>query len=172
MEFIYRLGGEVRALTVERRGDHYRMTVDGRDHEAIVRRVFGPAMDLVLDGREVTVLVGRDGQRRVVRLEEDDPVALERAGRERAGARPPLPAVEAEAELTAGMDGRVAAVLVREGDPVETGATLLILEAMKMEMRVVAPRAGRVRALACRVGEVVERGRVLVKVEAEPAAAG
>jgi 3-methylcrotonyl-CoA carboxylase alpha subunit len=66
------------------------------------------------------------------------------------------------------MDGRVVEVRVREGETVEAGETLVVLEAMKMELRITAPRAGRVRALHCRAGEVVERGRALVALEPAP----
>ena len=44
------------------------------------------------------------------------------------------------------MHGKVLAVLVAEGDKVEKGQRLAIIEAMKMEHALTAPRAGRVRA--------------------------
>jgi 3-methylcrotonyl-CoA carboxylase alpha subunit len=165
MEFVYSRDGETHVVTVERRGDHFRVRVDGRGHEAILRRVAGIRIDLVVDGREVAAVVVRDGARRVVRLGEADPVEFERGGRGLPAARPDPGG--GDGVLTAGMDGRVAAILVREGDRVETGATLLVLEAMKMELRVTAPRPGLVREIACAVGDVVERGRVLARVETE-----
>lgn len=172
MEIRYRAGEITVVVQVERRGEHYRVRVDGREHEVLVKRVAAEALDLILDGREVRALVARDGGRRFVRLDEDDPVTLERLPRG-ATARPaPAGGSGAEETLEAGMDGRVAAVLVREGDRVEKGATLVVLEAMKMEMRVVAPHRGRVRSLGCRVGEVVERGRVLVALDPEREGAG
>ncbi len=67
--------------------------------------------------------------------------------------------------LTAGMPGQVLDVLVRVGDVVEQGQTLVLLEAMKMELRITAPAAGTVTAVHCRAGETVDRGQVLVEVE-------
>jgi 3-methylcrotonyl-CoA carboxylase alpha subunit len=164
MERIYRTGDRIVTVRVERRDGHYRVLVDGREHEVIVRRNAAPAYDLIVDGRDIPVLVARAGGARFVRLGEGDPVMLEtgaRAAVPRAAAGP-----AAGDPLAAGMDGRIAAVLVNVGDVVESGATLLILEAMKMEMRMVAPHHGRVRTLSCAVGDVVERGRVLVALEA------
>jgi 3-methylcrotonyl-CoA carboxylase alpha subunit len=173
MEFVYRAGGQRIVVRVERSGEHYRVRVKDRVHEILVRRAAGVALDLIVDGREVRALVGRDGTRRAVRLGEADPVSFERAERgaaaERAAAGPAGAAEPAAGgSLAAGMDGRVAAVLVREGDRVETGATLVVLEAMKMELRVTAPCRGRVRSLGCREGDIVERGRTLVELEPVP----
>ncbi len=52
------------------------------------------------------------------------------------------------------------------GDLVEAGATLLLLEAMKMELPLKAPAAGRVTAVHCAVGQRVAPGRALVDVRA------
>ncbi len=68
-------------------------------------------------------------------------------------------------DLTAQMPGQVVQVLVDEGQTVERGQTLVILEAMKMEIRVTAHTDGRVKRLLVKSGEVVERGQVLIEVE-------
>jgi biotin carboxyl carrier protein len=64
------------------------------------------------------------------------------------------------------MPGQVAAVQVREGDVVEAGQVLLLLEAMKMEIRVQAPRPGRVARVLARLGDTVQRDQALVELEA------
>jgi biotin carboxyl carrier protein len=51
---------------------------------------------------------------------------------------------------------------VTEGDLVETGATLVILEAMKMEHAIKAPHAGRVHEVRTRAVDQVEGGQLLV----------
>lgn len=71
-------------------------------------------------------------------------------------------------DLTAQMPGQVIAVLVNEGDSIEQGQTLMILEAMKMEIRVAAPLAGTVKKLLVAAGEVVERGQTLAEIEPMP----
>ena len=69
------------------------------------------------------------------------------------------------ASLTAPMPGTVVKVLVGEGDEVEEGQTLLVLEAMKMEQSVAAPHAGTVRALPYAEGARVPGGAVLAELE-------
>ena len=66
--------------------------------------------------------------------------------------------------VRAPMAGRITKLEVDDGAQVDTGALLLIMEAMKMEYRVTAPEAGRVEGLAARVGELVDVGATLLKL--------
>ena len=66
--------------------------------------------------------------------------------------------------LVAPMPGRVVKVMVGVGDQVDTGAALVVLEAMKMEHTVRAVVAGTVQALHVAVGDQVETDRLLAVV--------
>lgn len=67
--------------------------------------------------------------------------------------------------LTAPMPGKVVQVNVEDGAEVEAGATLVVLEAMKMEHAVKAPEAGTVQRVEVAVGDQVEESQVLVVLE-------
>jgi biotin carboxyl carrier protein len=54
---------------------------------------------------------------------------------------------------------------VAEGDAVEEGQGILIIEAMKMENEIRAPKAGVIRELAVAAGDAVERDALLCVVE-------
>ncbi len=182
MWFHYRGAGGNRAVRVERRGEHYVVHLGGRLREVIIRRAAGPALDLLVDGRPLRALVAAEGDRRAVKLGDGDALSFDRvdAGSDegvevriepRASAPGDAPAAGRPAPdlpeaVTASMDGQIAAVMVKPGDVVEAGATLVVLEAMKMEMRLVAPRRALVRHVACQTGDVVRRGRLLVQLEA------
>jgi biotin carboxyl carrier protein len=63
------------------------------------------------------------------------------------------------------MPGKVIEVLVAEGDNVEKGQGLVIVEAMKMENEVRSPIAGEVKEIKVKPGDAVEGGAVLLIVE-------
>jgi propionyl-CoA carboxylase alpha chain len=65
------------------------------------------------------------------------------------------------------MPGTVVMVLVAEGDRVEAGAPVLVLEAMKMQHTVSAPATGTVVELDVKAGVQVAAGEVLAVVEGE-----
>jgi len=85
---------------------------------------------------------------------------------------PTDPAAAEPVDLVAPMPATVAAVLVAEGDAVPAGATLVVLEVMKMEHPIEAPLSGRVARLAVRVGDGVVEGQLLATVAPEVASTG
>ena len=74
---------------------------------------------------------------------------------------------ESVGRMTAPMPGKVVAVMVANGDHVERGAPLVVLEAMKMEHTITAPVAGTVANLIYTVGAIVSEGAELISFEAE-----
>ena len=129
------------------------------------------ALSLALHDGAVTV----DGLRRPLRLPlrhhasedavwiglpgEDRELVLHRPAR--AGSRR-----ETAPTLDSPMPGAVTAVLIADGDQVQEGQAVLVVEAMKMEHTLHAPSAGTVR-LHVSAGQRVTRGQELALVEAE-----
>ena len=72
---------------------------------------------------------------------------------------------EDEGGLVAPMPGKVLEVLVAQGDLVEAGTPLMVLEAMKMEHRIVAAADGTVVAVHYEAGDQVAQGAVLLDLE-------
>jgi 3-methylcrotonyl-CoA carboxylase alpha subunit len=72
---------------------------------------------------------------------------------------------EDEGGLVAPMPGKVLEVLVAQGDVVEAGTPLMVLEAMKMEHRIVAAADGTVVAVHFQAGDQVAQGAVLLDLE-------
>jgi biotin carboxyl carrier protein len=68
-------------------------------------------------------------------------------------------------KLTAPMPGKIVRVLVSEGAAVETGAGVLVVEAMKMQNEIKSPKKGTVQKILVGVGAAVNAGDVLAIVE-------
>jgi biotin carboxyl carrier protein len=68
-------------------------------------------------------------------------------------------------KLTAPMPGKVVRVLVREGDRVEAGGGVLVVEAMKMQNEIKSPKKGTMRKMLAAEGVAVNAGDVLAIVE-------
>ncbi len=66
--------------------------------------------------------------------------------------------------VVAPIPGVVLDLKVSEGDKVETGSVLLVLEAMKMENEIYSPSDGVVEEIYVEVGQQVSRGERLVLV--------
>ena len=68
-------------------------------------------------------------------------------------------------EVRAEMVANVWKVVVGEGDNVEAGDTLVILESMKMEIPVVTEDGGTVSSLPVNEGDIVQEGDLIALVE-------
>ena len=82
-----------------------------------------------------------------------------------AAAAPAAAAAGGAASITAPMPGTVLDVKVTEGQAVNAGDVVLILEAMKMENEISAPSAGTVDKIVAAKGSSVNSGDVLITLK-------
>ena len=66
--------------------------------------------------------------------------------------------------IKAPLPGLVLELLVKEGDEVTVGQTLLKMEAMKMENNIQSTRAGKISSIKVKVGDSVLEGEVLLEI--------
>ena len=75
------------------------------------------------------------------------------------------PKPSAEGHVTTSMPGNIVEDLVKEGDSVEVGQSILVTEAMKMETEIQSPIAGVVRKIYVQSGDAVSPDETLVEIE-------
>ena len=159
--FIFHDGEGEYPITVRRQGEDFELVFS--DKTLLVNRY-------AREGRKWTMQLGNAGVAgSVVRLGNRFEVFLPGEHHSLQLHDPLLQVLELEThagQLTAPMPGKIVAILVEAGERVEKGATLLILEAMKMEHTIKAPARGRVGRIRYRVGEQVTEGAELIDFEA------
>lgn len=74
-------------------------------------------------------------------------------------------AAAAPGDITSPLSGKVVTIQCAVGASFEAGATLIILEAMKMNTFVTSQAAGVVKEILVKEGDSVEEGQVLVSVQ-------
>jgi len=67
--------------------------------------------------------------------------------------------------VVAPLAGSVARILVEEGQEIEAGQVLIVLEAMKMETELTAPKAGTVARILVEKGTAVQAGEGLIELD-------
>ena len=168
------VSGLERVVEVTQRGDTYRVSIRAGTGDAATSRELsvdavhlpGHAMSLIVGGRSVRCEVepGKDG--RVAVLVGDEAHELEILDERRLRLRRATGkfSLEGPQPVESPMPGKVVRVLVKQGDLVEEGQGLVVVEAMKMENELKSPKAGTVSELQAREGEAVEAGAKLAVV--------
>src|SRR3954449_5092754 len=168
MKFIARRDGADIPVEVERLGSGYRVKLGEKTIVVDVVETGRSIHSLRLeDGTQFAFAHHREGRMHHVSLggvniavEIVDPLALRRKGSDDDSAG-------AGGILKAMMPGRVVRLLVKTGETVRRGQSLLILEAMKMENDIQSPVDGLVDEIFVSSGDTVEAGGQLLHVREE-----
>ena len=115
------------------------------------------------DGNYTVVVDGKKFSVQVAQGDVDIQVAAPAATEAAAPAAAPAPSAGGT-EVGATVSGNVWKILVSEGDKVEKGQVISILEAMKMEIDIEAPCAGTVTAIPVKPNDAVNEGQTIAVI--------
>jgi biotin carboxyl carrier protein len=144
-----------------------RITVNGEPFEINFRRMPNSGVtSLLINHRSLEAVVEElEGIWQVLIRGEQYPVAVADERMQRLSkARGSFAAPDGEVSVTSPMPGTIIAVPVEEGDIVNKGDKIIILESMKMENELRAPRDGIVTHVRVQAGTSVEKGQALVVI--------
>jgi biotin carboxyl carrier protein len=163
----------------------YEVEINGKRLKAIVEEVGASTYKVMIGGSEFTIRVSSLGAFRPPQITAQAPTAPTPASSSAATptvqASAPLPSKSSEAgavapqptpsEMGEGtpvkveVPGRVLKVLVKEGQKVNAGDTILTIESMKMELEIKTPVAGTVSKVLVKPGDSVNTGDVVAVVK-------
>ena len=139
--------------------------VDGRETRAEVCNLGSGSFSVLLEGRQYAVQVTRSndggleawvsGSRHLIELR--DPRQLSRSR--------DASAASGSDEVRMPMPGKVLAVHVANGDRVQRGQSLVVVEAMKMQNQLRAPRDGIVSGIQVKPGDAAPAGATLAVID-------
>ena len=166
MTYEVLLDGKTRVVELVKQDGGWKITLDGNHLDANAVEVAPNTFSILLNGRshQIRVAPRPDGSLTLhagvaqYRAEVADP----RSWRGRRHG-----ALEAEGcqQVAAPMPGKVVRLLVKQGDTVEAGQGLLVVEAMKMQNEIRSPKSGKIEKLCTSEGQAVNAGEILLWVE-------
>jgi geranyl-CoA carboxylase alpha subunit len=148
---------------VRERDGGYAIQLDGREHRFEIDELGRDTIGFQTDGLMESARFFRDGDRLSI-LHRGIALAV----RDLTLAAPAATAATgSDGKVRAAMNGRVVAVLVKQGERVAAGRPVMTLEAMKMEHVHTAPISGTIAAIDVVEGEQVTTGKIVVEIEAD-----
>lgn len=150
--FVATVGGrEVFVELIERKPTSLTLSIDGHVGFYEYAREKGRLSEVVHDCRAYRVSLRNQQQDALERL-------LEEFGAGMGGSA-------SQTTVFAPMPGKILGVNVQQGDRIELGQVICVLEAMKMENEISSTVEGRVRTLHVKVGDVVAPNDALLEIE-------
>ncbi len=137
----------------------YKMTIAGEKFEAKIVEYTETRVILDLNGKTYSVDVEHEeGVKapKLIRAQKSVPNAVSIPKKKTS--------IAAAGAVTSPLPGVVKQILVKEGDSVSEGDTVLILEAMKMESEIASTATGIVKKIHISDGASVQEGEVLVEI--------
>ncbi len=163
MNFSFWLEQKEYKLSLEEKGkNHLRVSVNEQPFEVSVEFVSRNELLLKINGRVYNVVVNSNSlshsvyvNGRLFKVEKRSALEILKGEKARTKKR----------EVKISMPGRVVQVIAREGQEVQEGEAILVLEAMKMQNEIKSPQAGKIRQIRVQAGDYVEAGAILFAVE-------
>jgi biotin carboxyl carrier protein len=160
------IGGKTRTVELTQQNGAWEIAVDGKTVNADPVEVAPNTFSVLLSGEshQIRVAPRPDGTLTLhtglaeYQAEVIDP-------RSWRGRRHGALEAEGRQQIAAPMPGKIVRLLVSEGDLVDAGQGLLVVEAMKMQNEIRSPKSGKVERLLAKEGQAVNAGEILVWVE-------
>ncbi|HEY1424161.1 MAG TPA: biotin/lipoyl-containing protein [Candidatus Acidoferrum sp.] len=166
MKYEVLVAGETRVVELSRVDDKWKISLDGKELEADVVEVAPHTFSVLLNGEshQIRVAPRADGTLTLHTGLAEYPAEVSDPRIWR-GRRHGALEAEGRQQITAPMPGKVVRLLVSEGDQVQAGQGLLVVEAMKMQNEIRSPKNGKVEKLLAKENQAVNAGDILAWVE-------
>lgn len=161
MKYRTTVNGQTFEIDVQNDG---RILVNGEERTVDFRRITESLYSALIDNQSIEAYVERrdESYQVIIRGDLYDVQVLDERQQRLMRSSSGFAVAQGELTVRSPMPGLIVDVRVTEGQAVERGASLCVLESMKMENEIKAPRAGKIERIHIAKGDSVEQNRVLV----------
>lgn len=145
----------------------YKYTVNDRDYTVEIEEIEGQTAKVNVNGRPFNVKLNKPlkptaSVHKPVKVEK--PIPVENTSTQNEIPSTPKKQAGSGLKITSPLPGTVVELLLKEGDMVNKGETVLILEAMKMQNSIEADESGKITSIVVKEGDTVMEGEVLFTI--------
>ncbi|OPX26970.1 MAG: hypothetical protein B1H06_05125 [Candidatus Cloacimonas sp. 4484_143] len=139
----------------------YQMKINGEKYDAKIKKYKKFQVVVEVNGIDYEIELEKTDRRKteIVRSQKTQPTLD-------VVKKPSKPVAASAGSVLAPIPGLVLNLLVKEGDSVNAGDPVLILEAMKMESEIASTSTGIINKINVKEGTSVQEGEVLIEVGA------
>jgi biotin carboxyl carrier protein len=165
MEFEYTIGSKVYKVSIELKDGYYNINLVDQSFKVNCSSISPHCFSMLIGDKSHTVYIADDAEGKYISLKGAHYLVRETAQKEAAQHGSPADLPVSDGLISAPMPGKIVKILVKEGEEVEQGQSLLILESMKMENSIASPFKGKVIKVNVDIGELAQPGESLIELE-------
>lgn len=162
MRYSVSVDGKPFEVEISASGNIWQCRLNGREIPIDFVALDNGSASLLINGQSFEVKRQPDGRifvgTRRYEVTIDDPRSWQGRKQRESSQTGPL-------RLSASMPGKIVRILAHEGDDIQAGQGIIVVEAMKMQNEIKSPRQGRLQRVMVREGGNVNPGEVLAIVE-------
>lgn len=167
MELEFNIENKSHKLQLEFKDGRYKINLDDHEYAVDSSVISDNCLSLLVNGKAFTVYFAEADGKKYFSIGGEQ-FCIEEAQSEVSMASGADATAVDEAPVAASpMPGKVVKILVREGDEVEQGQGLVIVEAMKMENEIKSPVKGKVCKVNFKSGDLVDAAQPIIELDPE-----
>jgi biotin carboxyl carrier protein len=165
MEFEYTIGKKVYKVSIDLKEECYKINLDDQDFQVNCSSISPHCFSMLIGDKVHTVYIVDDAAGKYISLKGAHYLVKEVEQKEKTKLGSPADMPFSDGLISVPMPGKIVKILVKEGEEVEQGQSLLILESMKMENSIASPFRGKVLKVNIGIGELAQPGESIIELE-------
>lgn len=167
MDLELTIDQETYRIEIDFRDGKYLVKLDDRQYEVDSQLISENCISLLVNEKAYTVFIVEEEGKKYISIQGEQ-FCVEEAKTE-TGARSIAESatLKGTPTIASPMPGKIVKILVGEGDRVEKGQGLVIVEAMKMENEIRSPGAGIVEKINFKEGDLVDAAEPIMELKSE-----
>ncbi len=165
MEFEFSVEDQAYKLELDHKDGKYLVKLGDRQYVVDSQVISENGLSLIVDGKAYMVFIAENQEEKYVSVQGEqfciEEVKADSGARSLAESAAP----KGVPTIASPMPGKVVRILVAEGDSVEKGQGLVIVEAMKMENEIRSASAGMVKRINFKEGDLVDAAVPIIELE-------
>lgn len=163
MTYSFKLDNQIYKVNIEQEENSLVVEINGEEHPVEYTRLDENLYSIIINGKSLTIGTFKQGKNIQVFYDGNlyELEAISEREHSRSGG------FGSGLEIISPMPSRVVKLLKSEGEDVEEGEAVVVVEAMKMESELKAPQAGKIKTIKINEGDAVEANALLVVLSDE-----
>ena len=167
MELEFIIDEKIYKLQIDFKDGQYKINLDNNDYLVDSSPISDNCLSLLVNGKAITVYFAETNGNKYLFIGGEQFCIQETKAENIKAGEADSSALKEAPTVCSPMPGKVVKIFVKEGDMVEKGQGLVIVEAMKMENEIKSPIKGRVEKVNFKPGDLVDASQPIIEIKAE-----